>query len=233
MKKPPSSSIGTIPEEGIAIASLEHGGWKRYDMSASSDTSGTLSTACMNIIDLMKCFSDMLRMQIVLLLEQTPQGAGELAKHLKSKGLGSVSQPGVSHHLDLLRRYGMASSVRIGKSMPHTLSQQCHSFLGIIRSIRSPKEADDLTIVTTMAEFVMEPTRVQILRILEGGSSNVSAMCDTLDQSQPAVSHHLAKLLKKEVLAMEKHGKCNIYSLKDRARSYLRAIAELEALVQG
>lgn len=233
MKKPPSSSIGTIPEEGIAIASLEHGGWQRYVKASDVAEHESLSIGRERIVGLMKCFRNEVCVQIVLLLEEQPgQGAGELVDALQRKNI-EVSQPDVSHHLSLLRINSMASSITFGKRKPHTLSQQCHSFLTIIRSIHSEETINELSKVNTIAGLIVDEMRVKILQILERESLNVTTMYKKLGESQPAVSHHLAIMLKQDVLSMEKRGKSNVYSLRDCARSYLRAIAELEALVRG
>src|SRR5262245_19954889 len=48
---------------------------------------------------------------------------------------------------------------------------------------------------------VSDPTRLQIILMLAEGEKHVGALCETLNQSQPAVSHHLALLRHGSVIA--------------------------------
>src|SRR4051812_20818368 len=41
---------------------------------------------------------------------------------------------------------------------------------------------------------VSDPTRLQVILMLAEGEKHVGALCETLNQSQPATSHHLALL---------------------------------------
>lgn len=41
---------------------------------------------------------------------------------------------------------------------------------------------------------VSDPTRLQVILMLGEGEKHVGALCETLNQSQPATSHHLALL---------------------------------------
>lgn len=228
-----ASIIGSIPDDGIAIASLEHGGWRTYLEDVSRIDRETLSGSRQTIMTALKCFRDDLRTKIVLLLERTPrQGAGDLVKSLNNSGL-QLTQPGVSHHLSLMRRAGMASSSQEGQTSPHVLSEQCHQFLSIIRSIRTDPTIDDAAWILMMATLVHEPIRMKILQMLERESMSVIAMCRKLSMSQPAVSYHLALMLQQGVLSMKKEGQCSIYTLERSGRSYLHAIQALEQLQEG
>src|SRR4051812_8533613 len=58
-----------------------------------------------------------------------------------------------------------------------------------------------------------DPTRLQILLMLAEGERHVGAICDALgDQSQPAVSHHLALLRHGSIVTPRREGKTLVYS---------------------
>jgi len=60
-----------------------------------------------------------------------------------------------------------------------------------------------------------DETRVKILfMLIREGELHVSALCDRLEQSQPAVSHHLALLRVAGVIEARRDGKHNFYSVR-------------------
>jgi ArsR family transcriptional regulator len=73
---------------------------------------------------------------------------------------------------------------------------------------------DVLQHVNNLFRLLADETRLRILRmLLESDERHVRAMCDTLDQSQPAVSHHLALLRSAGILECRRQGKHNFYRL--------------------
>jgi DNA-binding transcriptional ArsR family regulator len=62
---------------------------------------------------------------------------------------------------------------------------------------------------------VSDPTRLQIVLMLSEGERHVGALCETLSQSQPAVSHHLALLRHGSIIAPRRQGKNNFYALTE------------------
>jgi DNA-binding transcriptional ArsR family regulator len=62
---------------------------------------------------------------------------------------------------------------------------------------------------------VSDPTRLQVILLLAEGEKHVGAMCEELNQSQPAVSHHLALLRHGSIIAPRRQGKNNFYDLTD------------------
>jgi DNA-binding transcriptional ArsR family regulator len=71
-----------------------------------------------------------------------------------------------------------------------------------------------------------DPTRLQIILTLSDGEKHVGALCDDLNQTQPAVSHHLALLRHGGLIAPRRQGKNNFYSLTDSG-------SELAKVVRG
>ena len=64
-------------------------------------------------------------------------------------------------------------------------------------------------------KLMSDGTRLRILLYLaREGELHVSAMCDRLGQSQPAVSHHLALLRNAEIIEPRRDGKHNFYSIR-------------------
>jgi DNA-binding transcriptional ArsR family regulator len=60
-----------------------------------------------------------------------------------------------------------------------------------------------------------DPTRLQIMLTLVDGEKHVGALCEELNQTQPAVSHHLALLRHGGLIAPRRQGKNNFYSLTE------------------
>ena len=61
----------------------------------------------------------------------------------------------------------------------------------------------------------MHLSRLQLILLLSEGEKHVGALCEQLNQSQPAVSHHLALLRHGNVIAPRRQGKNNYYNLTD------------------
>jgi DNA-binding transcriptional ArsR family regulator len=62
---------------------------------------------------------------------------------------------------------------------------------------------------------VSDPTRLQVILMLSDGEKHVGALSGELNQSQPAVSHHLALLRHGGIIAPRRQGKHNFYDLTD------------------
>jgi DNA-binding transcriptional ArsR family regulator len=73
---------------------------------------------------------------------------------------------------------------------------------------------------------VSDPTRLRVIMMLEEGDKHVGALCEEVNQSQPAVSHHLALLRHGGIIAPHRRGKNNFYGLTDAGR-------RLAAVVKG
>lgn len=87
----------------------------------------------------------------------------------------------------------------------------------------SPKLEQELVQVF---KLLADETRLRVLLyLLKEGELHVSALCDRLDQSQPAVSHHLALLKEAEMLNCRRDGKHNFYSVrKDHFQDIVREV---------
>jgi len=60
---------------------------------------------------------------------------------------------------------------------------------------------------------ISDATRLQIILMLAEGERHVGALCEALNQNQPAVSHHLALLRHGSIISPRRAGKNNFYSL--------------------
>ena len=69
-----------------------------------------------------------------------------------------------------------------------------------------------------------DPTRLQIILSLSDGEKHVGALCEVLNQTQPAVSHHLALLRHGGLIAPRRQGKNNYYSLTDSGSELARVV---------
>lgn len=75
-------------------------------------------------------------------------------------------------------------------------------------------------------KLLSDETRLRILMyLLRENELHVTALCDKLGQSQPAVSHHLALLRVAGLIEARRDGKHNFYSI--RKTHFHRIMAEL------
>ncbi len=64
-------------------------------------------------------------------------------------------------------------------------------------------------------KLLADETRLRILMYLhKAGELHVTALCDRLKQSQPAVSHHLALMRVAGLIEARRDGKHNFYSIR-------------------
>ncbi len=80
---------------------------------------------------------------------------------------------------------------------------------------------------SNLLKHVSDPTRLQVILILSEGEQHVGALCDQLNQSQPAVSHHLALLRHGQIIAPRRQGKNNFYSLTDVGEQLAKVVKGL------
>lgn len=68
--------------------------------------------------------------------------------------------------------------------------------------------------LTDIFKLLADKSRLKILLALaQDGEMHVSALCDLLQQSQPAVSHHLTLLRLRNLVGFRRDGKHNFYRL--------------------
>jgi DNA-binding transcriptional ArsR family regulator len=67
----------------------------------------------------------------------------------------------------------------------------------------------------TLLKQVSDATRLQVILMLDEGEKHVGALSENLNQSQPAVSHHLALLRHGGIIAPRRQGKNNFYALTE------------------
>jgi len=75
-------------------------------------------------------------------------------------------------------------------------------------------------------KLLSDETRLRVLMyLMREGELHVTALCKRLDQSQPAVSHHLALLRVAGLIEARRDGKHNFYSV--RREHFHRIMGEL------
>jgi DNA-binding transcriptional ArsR family regulator len=72
-----------------------------------------------------------------------------------------------------------------------------------------------------------DPTRLQILMALAEGECHVGGLCEVLNQTQPAVSHHLALLRHGSLITPRRAGKNNFYALTDNGEALANIVKAL------
>ena len=69
--------------------------------------------------------------------------------------------------------------------------------------------------LTQIFKLLSDETRLRILMyLIREGELHVTALCERLEQSQPAVSHHLALLRVAGLIEARRDGKHNFYSVR-------------------
>jgi DNA-binding transcriptional ArsR family regulator len=87
------------------------------------------------------------------------------------------------------------------------------------RPTAASRPAAEIRRVADLLKQVSDPTRLQVLMLLNEKERNVSELCDDLGaQSQPAVSHHLALLRHGRLIEPRREGKHNFYGLTEAGR---------------
>src|SRR5438132_9998949 len=76
--------------------------------------------------------------------------------------------------------------------------------------IKVPK--DTLERMTDVFKLLADQSRLKIvLALAQDGELHVSALCDLLGQSQPAVSHHLTLMRMAKLVSVDRKGKFSYY----------------------
>ena len=78
-----------------------------------------------------------------------------------------------------------------------------------------------------LLKHVSDPTRLQVILTLSEGERHVGALCTQLNQSQPAVSHHLALLRHGGIIIPRRQGKNNFYGLTDTGAELAKVVKNL------
>jgi len=86
------------------------------------------------------------------------------------------------------------------------------------------KQAQQTSILLKHAS---DATRLQIVAILAEGERHVGDLSETLNQSQPAVSHHLALMRHGGIVVSRRQGKNNYYSLSESGERLAQVVQTL------
>jgi DNA-binding transcriptional ArsR family regulator len=82
------------------------------------------------------------------------------------------------------------------------------------RKISLPISDRQIQTLTQTFKLLADESRLKILLMLSReGEMHVSALCDMLGQSQPAVSHHLTLLRMAGLVGFRRDGKFNFYRM--------------------
>jgi DNA-binding transcriptional ArsR family regulator len=168
-----------------------------------------------------RLLSDPTRLQILTRLTDRGHNVGELCG-----ALGGQSQPAVSHHLALLRVSGLVTPSREGKFNYYDLTDQGRTLTEAVGRFGTPDGAKAVELFRQASD----PTRLLILTTLSERDRNVGELCSDLGgQSQPAVSHHLAKMRHCGLIEPRRSGKFSYYSLREEGRELTRLVAPMMA----
>ncbi len=86
-------------------------------------------------------------------------------------------------------------------------------------AVAAPPDVSDSVVkdLVKLFKLLSDETRLRILlHLTRTDELHVRAFCDILQQSQPAVSHHLALLRAAKLLELRREGKHNYYRLQPR-----------------
>jgi DNA-binding transcriptional ArsR family regulator len=98
------------------------------------------------------------------------------------------------------------------------------------RSNQTPgaKRLADIRRVADLLKRVSDPTRVQVLLLLNEQERKVSELCSILGtQSPPALSHHLSLLRHGHLIEPIRTGKFLVYRLTEAGESLVNVIEEV------
>jgi DNA-binding transcriptional ArsR family regulator len=73
-------------------------------------------------------------------------------------------------------------------------------------------------------KHVSDPTRLQVILMLAEGEKHVGEVCEQLNMSQPAVSHHLALLRHGRIITPRRQGKNNFYVLTEAGEELAKVV---------
>ena len=92
-------------------------------------------------------------------------------------------------------------------------------------AVATPRPTAEIRRVAELLKQVSDPTRLQVLILLNERERNVTELCSDLGtQSQPAVSHHLALLRHGRLIEPRRSGKHNFYALTDAGRQLAHVV---------
>jgi ArsR family transcriptional regulator len=132
-----------------------------------------------------------------------------------------VSNPDTNH--DSVHSVKAESQQESEKEMIATIDALSPSRTGVAFPELSEQLERDLVQVF---KLLADETRLKILMyLMREQELHVSALCERLNQSQPAVSHHLALLRVAGLIEPRRDGKHNFYSVREK--HFHRLIGEL------
>jgi ArsR family transcriptional regulator len=122
-----------------------------------------------------------------------------------------VSNTGTNH--DPSEHFEAGSQLESEKEMIATIDSLGTAQAGAFPELSEQLERDLVQVFKLLAD----ETRLKILLyLLREQELHVSALCDRLNQSQPAVSHHLALLRVAGLIEPRRDGKHNFYSVREK-----------------
>jgi DNA-binding transcriptional ArsR family regulator len=93
------------------------------------------------------------------------------------------------------------------RSVTTTTARPSKSQKGAVDRLKQAQRA------AILLKQISDRTRLLVVLMLAEGEKHVGAICAELNQSQPAVSHHLALLRHGRIIAPRRQGKNNFYAL--------------------
>ena len=93
------------------------------------------------------------------------------------------------------------------------------------KSSQPARPSQEIRQTAQLLKQVSDPTRLQVLMLLNEKERNVTELCADLGtQSQPAVSHHLALLRHGRLIEPRRSGKHNFYALTEAGRELAQVV---------
>lgn len=117
----------------------------------------------------------------------------------------------------------------LGVNLKITTHSKSNSSAGVKSSVKQSEElVAGVRRAATLLKQVSDATRLQILIRLLESEYNVGTICNLLgSQSQPAVSHHLAKLRDGRLIEPRREGKNNVYALTKEGELLAQTVKSL------
>ena len=82
---------------------------------------------------------------------------------------------------------------------------------------------------STLLKYASDATRIEIMLLLAHGERHIGSLCQELNQSRPAGSHHIALLRFGGLIEPRRQGTTKFYSLTETGERLVEVLRELIA----
>lgn len=192
------------------------------------------------IVDNCNILSEGIRLSLLYFLKNGERNVGDIADYL------GQSQPAASNHLAILREAGFLVYRIDGKEHIYSIADQavpaCKGIGIFLREFSEDLDTDNPTMLNpvdtskniitpdgltmlSLLQFFSHEMRLRIGHLLRNSEKYVKQMFTAMNESQPAVSHHLILEEFAWIFSKRKGGKFYFYNFPDPVRQTFSSVA--------